>query len=505
MGEVTAGMTDRELADRFFKEIGIGEQEFANALIDSKISDGWIAAYRTYQATQSADAVGLLHRKVDALFALLTDDGGGQGGLIADSQSVDAGVWLVIAGALVEGIRRRADEVARQQRVARFRTNPPSGWIPQESGNRETLSEIGRFARDVTTQWGRFWASYEREPHVGVRADGSTVVETLEWFGRTPSPPQALFWPQSRDAFASDLSINHLYGVWIMEVKHFPGEIRPIWHRFGQPAGVSEGLEPIDTLCVRDPRFALISRLPEIVARQDWPVLSRLLRIWISRDERQFVWHESNGRPVVLVDADWYLGIPCGRNNVAELARAAIIVTDRPPLTEPSVAREATAIWHGLEAGKRVSLSVIDPPPADPLARGPLYLGHLTDEVPASLEMFATLGRHELRAYATGLLERVARGLFVRQATLWWRVADQFDFEEDGRSELGTWSEAGFHPIEAAQNIVGVRVPGISVRGIHLRNADFRAFRERGCGGRDFLVRSRLKKLAEVGGVFVPI
>lgn len=268
--------------------------------------------------------------------------------------------------------------------------------------------------------------------------------------------------------------------------------------------------------CAPHPRNAVIRRIPELMDMMRWPVAASLMRAWQQggpfekgRTER--------GVPVRLVDWTWYEGFARGQRAIRHIASAlAPADTSWPPKGLASATQEAESDYRELcrqvRRSREVKLVHLDPPNEAPLGlkldiRKPLYVGVSTVGAlndPAD-DMLGALAQHGLRVYFTGRAVRKSdTELELTADGVWMRVADSYDFK--GKQYLGSWSDAGFEERLSAINFVLYRLTGLTVgespSRAQLTNADFEAYRARGCGGTDFKVVSELRA---VPGVTLPL
>ncbi|MEW5980153.1 MAG: hypothetical protein AB1898_30530 [Acidobacteriota bacterium] len=163
----------------FFQELGVPQEE----LLNSNLWERWIDGYWKYRTTLTRRAQGYLHWRINRFYFMVIEMR-----LISliealtqkrefrekyrippkEAQGTEAYMWLVLAGAYVEGLRARkvADEL--EEKIERFYSKMPPEWLDVTSGRPHQLTPYEKFIQALDANWNRFIRSYETDAHVVV-------------------------------------------------------------------------------------------------------------------------------------------------------------------------------------------------------------------------------------------------------------------------------------------------------------------------------------------------
>ena len=213
----------------FFDDLGVEKAQLLNALANPFASERWINGYWDYRRTLNRTELASLHRKIDRLYymtmevryiklieAVMEKNEFRRKYRIRPQQahSPEAGWWLILAGAFVEGLRRKERSEELDRKIESFRMRMPREWLeelrtasqPDDKHLPDRAYE--KFVRALDQNWQRFIHSYENDAHAAL-INGFPTMGSLNNFleGRAKDGKRLLhdptkYWPRPVDYYA---------------------------------------------------------------------------------------------------------------------------------------------------------------------------------------------------------------------------------------------------------------------------------------------------------------
>jgi hypothetical protein len=226
----------------FFEDLGVPAKE----LSDERNWDKWIKLYWAHRRTLTPTWESHLHREINRFYYAIQEGWYlrridffnqkkelRQKYLIRRSErnSTKALEWKVVAGAYVEGLKRKAEQKKYDDRYAEFLKNIPVDWLTEMGpDSREKKTPYQKFLIDLSENWSTFLRSYSGGHYLEINA--SPQSWSLEhWVaGRTPKgdslytyhpKPVSLYQLAQVKPVHGTYSSNAEY-LWALQQREFP-------------------------------------------------------------------------------------------------------------------------------------------------------------------------------------------------------------------------------------------------------------------------------------------
>ena len=161
----------------FFAELGVSRTELTN----ENLWERWIDGYWKYRRTLRRRTQGYLHWRINRFYFMLEEiqyisliEALSQKKQLRDkhrirpkdAQCTNAYMWLVLAGAYVEGLKQKKIAADLDSKIERFYIRIPPEWFRDvRQAPRHQLTPYEKFINDLNSNWHRFIRSYENDAH----------------------------------------------------------------------------------------------------------------------------------------------------------------------------------------------------------------------------------------------------------------------------------------------------------------------------------------------------